>query len=562
MIKKLLGICTTLVPLALMTGNVALADTGSYRFTDTSSIRDDITQLGLDYQDYKLISDKNYDRTDVIALSESYLDSGNTKQIVNYVYVYNPYSIKEDVTSFVLKYNETSIIQKVESYTKDYFLNIVKYKVDFKMPTYSDLKRRYDISSLIFSNGSSCKIDFGCIYNQDGSNVKLDYDSYIFITGKELFDYIPFYFENTTLTNGYQFKHLNDFDKSDSNSKSYYSNNSSQYLIAYNKTSFFDMDSVSAIPDLFYLNFDTNKKIDSINEIDLSYKLYKGLTYDYDSNGCDFKECIDEIENHQGSDFKMTLEADYTEKYVTLKNENNVFTLGSLSQKNENEKEWVTSTSNIHNFEVPAKNRLNDWSNSKIYSNFKNDILKNSSEKLTARESFEKRQVSILVDILPVYVYGNIMWESMWSHRVEKYMIEDLSVMRINYTTDMKVVNARTNSGALISSVNANDNTPKVSFWDRLIAWFNDNFPYSLLIIGVVIIGLPIIISVVISLFTSGSSALLSGIGKGISKLITFLVKGLAKLLVGIISLPFKFLGALFSPKKSNSNNNKSSKKK
>ena len=299
MIKKLLGICTTLVPLALMSGNVALADTGSYRFTDTSSIRDDITQLGLDYQDYKLISDKNYDRTDVIALSESYIDSGNTKQIVNYVYVYNPYSIKEDVTSFVLKYNESSITQKVESYTKDYFLNIVKYKVDFKMPTYSDLKRRYDISSLTFSNGNSCKIDFGCIYNQDGSNVQLDYDSYIFITGKELFDYIPFYFEDTwSLDNGYQFKHIKEYDNSDSNSKSYYSDDSSQYLIAFNKTSFFDMDSVSAIPDLFYLNFDTNKKIDSINEIDLSYKLYKGLTYDYDSNGGDFKECIDEIENH------------------------------------------------------------------------------------------------------------------------------------------------------------------------------------------------------------------------------------------------------------------------
>ena len=110
------------------------------------------------------------------------------------------------------------------------------------------------------------------------------------------------------------------------------------------------------------------------------------------------------------------------------------------------------------------------------------------------------------------------------------------------------------------SSVNANDK-PKVSFWDRFIAWFNDNFPYSLLIIGGAIIGLPIIISIVISLFASGSSALLSGIGKGISKLVTSLIKGLVKLLVGIISLPFKFLGALFSSKKSNINN-KSSKKK
>ena len=69
MIRKLLGICTTLFSFALMNGNVALADNGSYRFTETSSIKSDISQLGLDYTDYKLISDKNYNRTDVIALS-------------------------------------------------------------------------------------------------------------------------------------------------------------------------------------------------------------------------------------------------------------------------------------------------------------------------------------------------------------------------------------------------------------------------------------------------------------------------------------------------------------
>lgn len=149
MIRKLLGICTTLFSFALMNGNVALADNGSYRFTETSSIKSDISQLGLDYTDYKLISDKNYNRTDVIALSESYIDSGNTKQIVNYVYVYNPYKMRDDVSSITLKYNESSITQKVESFTKDYLTNIVKYKVDFRMPSYSEFKRRYDISSQI-----------------------------------------------------------------------------------------------------------------------------------------------------------------------------------------------------------------------------------------------------------------------------------------------------------------------------------------------------------------------------------------------------------------------------
>lgn len=147
MIRKLLGICITLVPLVLMNANVSLADTGSYRFSDISTVKSDITQLGLNYYDYKLISDKNYDKTDVISLSESYIDSGNTKQIVNYVYVYNPFALKDDVKSFSLKYNNSIITQDVLSSTRDVLSNIVKYKVDFKMPTYSDLERRYEISS-------------------------------------------------------------------------------------------------------------------------------------------------------------------------------------------------------------------------------------------------------------------------------------------------------------------------------------------------------------------------------------------------------------------------------
>lgn len=532
MIKKLLGICTTLVPLALMTGNVALADTGSYRFTDTSSIRDDITQLGLDYQDYNLISDKNYDKTDVIALSESYIDSGNTKQIVNYVYVYNPYSIKEDVTSFALRYNKSSVTQKVESYTKDYLLNIVKYKVDFKMPTYSDLERRYEISSLTFSNGSSCKIDFGCTFNQDGSNVQLDYDSYIFITGKELFSYIP---NNPT-----------------DDSFNWVSNDGDEWFNFDYNNCYDVIHNCYYAPDLMFLNFDTNKKIDVINEIDLSYKLYQGKTYDclfFDGN--DFYECIDEIENSELSN--LTLIKDYTTDYCTIYNKNNDFKIDSSAYTDVNVRNNIDMS--INNFNL-AQNRISKFP--LLYDSLSSKVLKNSSDNYSAIQSFENRQVSLLVDILPS-LYSK--WNLGFKANVFKYVIKDLSVMRINYTTDMKVVNARCNSGALISSVNANDNTPKVSFWERLIAWFNDNFPYSLLIIGGAIIGLPIIISVVISLFTSGSSALLSGIAKGISKLVTSLIKGLVKLLVGIISLPFKFLGALFSPKKNNSNNNSSKKK-
>lgn len=544
MIKKLLGICITLVPLALMNGNVALADTGSYRFSDTSSIKNDITQLGLDYTDYKLISDKDYNRTDVIALSESYIDSGNTKQIVNYVYVYNPYKMCDDVSSITLKYNESSITQKVESFTKDYLTNIVKYKIDFRMPSYGELKRKYDISSLSYSDNSTDKINFGCEFSQSGANVKLDYDSYIFITGKDLFDYCP-----TPFKNAYNLTDLARYSDVFENGYSCIlnSNDKSEYLkISENFHWVYFGSKDLFVPEFVYLNFDTNKKIDVINEIDLSYKLYKGKDKDSVWNGCSFIKCIQEIDANDVNNVTRELVNDYSSNYLTLKNENNTF-----FRKSEYSDSWSDSDVSLSNFVLPAKNRLSNWSDSNFYNLLSTNAMKNSDKKYTPRQSFENRQVSILVDILPIY-YSN--------HYVYKYVIEDLSVMRINYTTDMKVLNARCNSGALISSVNAND-TPKVSFWDRFIVWFNDNFPYSLLIIGGAIIGLPIIISIVISLFTSGSSALLSGIGKGISKLVTSLVKGLVKLLIGIILLPFKFLGTILSPKKNNSNKNASKKK-
>lgn len=559
MLKKILSIFSIFAPLSLMNGNVFLADTGSYRFTDDSSIKSDITQLGLDYSDYKLISDKNYNRTDVIALSESYIDSGNSKQIVNYVYVYNPYKMIDDVLSITLKYNDSSIIQKVESSTKDYLTNIVKYKVDFRMPSYSELKRRYDISDLTYSDNSTDKIDFGCTYNQDGSNVQLDYDSYIFITGKELFDYCPFNF--TGIEKGYTLASLysgTPFDSSNDGISSFINNDSSEYInydINVWKGLFhYNWDFV--VPDFVYLNFDTNKKIDVINEIDFSFKILQGKDYDYHGigDGNDFAKICKSFDSMSLDDSHLTLINEYTSSnpYI-LYNEKNTFVKGNDVETSYGSVVSMTDLS-FNNVEIMARNRLDKWSDSNFYNLMSNDVLSNSSDKLTARQSFENRQVSILIDVLPIYIDSGIT-----NSDIYKYTIRDLSVLRINYITDMKVVNARCNSGALISSVNSNE-VPKQGFWDRFIEWFNNNFPYSLLIIGGVIVGLPFIIAIVVSLFTSGSSALLSGIGKGISKLITSLVKGLVKLIVAIISLPFKFLGAILSPKKNNSN--KTSKKK
>lgn len=496
--------------------NISFADSGSYIFNDNSFIADDLEKLGLDVSDYILKADSNYDKTDIIAISESYLDNGNFKSIVNYVYFYNPCRLIDDVEYISVKYNDS--ILKTSCYLVSYYSlkNISKYKIDLKVPSLSDIEREYCITGYS-DKKDSYLYNFDCVFKQDGSNIDLNYDSYIFITGKELFDYVPYV--DWTEKKKYVSNDLSEYYEYDNNaSKSFWTCSSEyDYILA----------------DFVFLNFDTNKEIDCINEIDLSFKLYSFWTEnDWWFN--EFEDRILSVDKMPVSELELV--DDYSSNYLTLYNDNNTF----KRQSNINNWDSLKCPTNFHNFEVPSKNRLNNFSNSDFYDNLREEKLLNSSSGYSARESFENRQCSILIDILPVAInyYTNFVGEYL------KYTIRDLSVMRINYTTGMKVYNARCNSGALIDSVNSNI-VPK-TWWDVFIEWFTDNFPYSVLIIGGVILGLPLIVTLVVNLVTSGGSAIVSSIGK----IFASIFKGIFKLFGKILLLPFKFLEALFSPKK------------
>lgn len=578
MLKKLLfGITSVLGIVSL--NSFSYASEISYTFTDSSLIRSDISNLGLNDSDYCVIDDKDYNQTDIIALSESYIDSGNSKKIYNYVYFYNAYEIEDSFKTINIKYstnnNENSGKTKdvdLEYISEDTSLHIVKYKFDFVTSSYEDILRNYTINSYTTKNGKTTTYDFKCTYNQSGSNVSFEYDSYIFITDKDLFDYMPNVNSNGEVENvDYISNDNTQYFKYSSKwyEKHTYKGKWWQSLLQYNS-----FGSNQVAPDFFFLNFTTNKKIDDINEIDVSYKVYHNSDYDwyYGSAGHEFDDFLDSCDsgNSDEDSFKRELVKDYSngkDGIYTIKKGNKEFSCDNLDDSSL--KTIGSGSVSFNNFSIPSSNRLSDFSNSKFYSRLSNDKLSNSSCGYSAKESFEKQQCSILIDILPYYCVKKDNWYGFVhtgsKNTFFKYSISDLSVMRINYDYNGTTYNARTNSGALISS--SSGNVKDSSWWDTFIAWFTDNFPTSLIIIGVVIIGLPMILSLGISLITSGGASLISivgkiivSIGKMLGKLLSSFTRLIVKCITFILSLPFKLLGSLFKMKNSNSDNEKKKK--
>lgn len=554
MFKKLFIGFTSVIGLMSL-NSFSYASEISYTFTDSSLIRSDISHLGLDDSDYCVVNDKDYNQTDIIALSESYIESGNSKKIYNYVYFYNAYKIDDSFKSININYstnnNENSGKTKdvdLKYISEDSSLHIIKYKFDFGTSSYEDILRNYTINSYTDNNGKKTSYDFKCTYNQTGSNVSFEYDSYIFITGKDLLSYIPELKRSENL----------EYESKDGEESFYYCKDDCGKALFHIWN--YDIDWVR--PQFFFLNFDTNKNIDKINEIDLAFTLLFGKT-ETDVWANEMYSKLEKLDSMTESD-SLDCQKFTADNPLTITNENGIFTpninLDGLTSN------WSGKKSKyvFKNCVIPSSERLNNWSNTYFFSKLnKEDSLKNSSDGYSAYESFEKRQCSVLIDVLSC---GESQVSSTFDvSEYYGYVIKDLSVMRINYDYNGTTYNARTNSGALISSSNAN--VVESSWFDTFIAWLTDNFPISLIIIGVVIIGLPMILSLVISLFTSGGISIISilgkmvmSIGKAISKIISFIFRLIIKCLTFIVSLPFKLLGSLFKTNNSNFNNKKKKK--
>lgn len=460
-------------------------------FYDNSGIANDIAKCNLDIKDYASMSDAQYNKYDVILLTESVAQDNS---LINYIYVYNAYRKPEEyrVKSFQYSINNSFIY--ASSTLVDKTDTISKYKVitNIKYSDTTTTNRNYVISSAMI-NDVKVDIDFTANVNQQTSKIELSFNGYIFITGKDLLNITPI--KNSVYANN-----------------SIYSKNGAEYYsydaddTAYNKVA----------ASLMFLNFDTNKDIDKINEIDLKYKVWRGRS-DYDYLGNEYHKTV----NYSYPE----LWSDYSKKYRTISSDtmsvNYEYSPSQLPFKYTNKMALSLKTTYVNK---------TDGSRTSAFPAMFDNL---SSEKLnsgyTAKESFDKRQVSMLIDVLPVYLDGYfVVAYDNWYYW--NFKIEDLEVMRINFTTDGVTYNQKCNSGDPIDSETPGIIDPgqtgddEKSLWEQLLDALKDllvnhTMKFLLLIIS--------IIAFFIVLFKYG-------------------IKAIFRLIVKVITWPFKLLKSLF----------------
>lgn len=462
----------------------------SQTFYDNSGIANDIAKCNLDIKDYKKMNDVQYNKYDVILLTESVAQDNS---LINYIYVYNAYRKPEEysVKSFQYSINNSfiyassTLVDKTDTISKYMIITNIKYSDT------TTTNRNYVISSAMI-NDVKVDIDFTAKVNQQTSKIELSFNGYIFITGKDLLNITPI--KNSVYANN-----------------SIYSKNGAEYYsydadyTAYNKVA----------ASLMFLNFDTNKDIDKINEIDLKYKVWRWRS-DYDYLGNEYHKTVNYSYPELWSDYSkkyrtissdtMSVNYDYSPSQLPFKYTNKM----ALSLKTT----YVNKTDGSRTSAFPAM--FDNLSSEKLNSGY------------TAKESFDKRQVSMLIDVLPVYLDGYfVVAYDNWYYW--NFKIEDLEVMRINFTTDGITYNQKCNSGAPIDSetpgiITPAPGSPDKSIWEQLLEALKDllvNHPmkFFLLIIS--------IIAFLIVLFKYG-------------------IKAIFSLVVKVITWPFKLLKSLF----------------
>lgn len=410
------------------------------RYTDTSGIREDLSYSNLNISDYPFINDSQFNKYDVILLTEA-VDTDN--HILNYIYVYNPFRTpgKYNITSFNYLINDC--YYSLSGVLVDTSETISKYRVRTELVFNDELSstRNYNFESIVV-DGAETSTDFGAVISQNGQMITQEFDGYIFITGKDLIEITP----------------IEDVCRRE---QKLYSLDGSEY---YNYTDNDDFNNLAA--SLFFLNFDTNKEIDKINEIDLKYKMYRGKTdYDYMSD-----------EYHSTNQWQCEwLYLDYTKEHKIISKEQTSTNYNTI--KNQIDFKYNnTMALNLKSFYVTEKDgsRYEKFPELFKYMNM-NQKLESG---LTWEESFSKRQCSLIVDVAPVYIstYWVVAGNNSYYY---KFRIEDLSVVRINFTTDGVTYNLKCNSGDPIDSEtqdgpgyvappNSNDDNNKSSLLSRI----------------------------------------------------------------------------------------------
>ncbi len=472
------------------------------RYTDTSGIKEDLSYSNLNIDDYPSMNDSQFNKYDVILLTEA-VDTDNF--ILNYIYVYNPFRTPGKYNLTSINYTLNNSYYSLPAVLVDTSETISKYRV--KTETVLNDKatavRNYNVESIIV-DGAETAVDFGTVISQNGQMMSQEFNGWIFITGKDLIEMTPI---NNDITI----------------EKDLFSTDGSEYY-NYTKPKY-----SSLVASLFFLNFDTNKEIDQINEIELKYKMYRGKTeYDYMAD-----------EYHKTNTWVSEwLYADYSSKSRIISKEQTSVNYNSIKHDIDFKYNNTMSLS-LKTFYLTEK----DGSR---YEKFP-DLFKemNMNQKLdsglTWEESFSKRQCSLIVDIAPVLLDTYFVVAG-WNSYYYKFRIDGLSVVRINFTTEGVTYNLKCNSGDPINSETQDGpgyvapthpgSDDDMSMWDKFVEAIKNLF-FNHILKFILIVG--IIVLAVFAVAKLGIKVVVNAIWQ-------FIV-----IIFKIILLPFKLLKSLFT---------------
>lgn len=388
-------------------------------FSDNTTIDDDILNLGLNYENYKMIlHNAEFDKMNVIAVSES----TDFKKL--YIYTYNAYVESELFLSDVyLSVNNKAIVKYDTKLISNKF-GLKKYAIDCGV--LSNDERVYKISDLSIKKGMQTMLvydGFQASFSNFGTKVEVNYDTYLLLTDISVYRVI--YDDNLTFS-------------------------SEQFFDRW----FFQKETY---PLLFFYNFNLPQDVvfDDILEIDFVYDISKyktkitGFTY---NNKCiiDYKPVSSEMLSNT------------TESY-TLDKPRTVYGYDSEGKKNSY---LLKSYGDIFDIDYIVKKP-------------KDTLVKNDCDFLKIdSEQFYSYDWSVLFDVRN-YSYNKL--ENFTFGTIDHYSLDTkVNCTRIKYVVDGVTYTARVNDGeggiqddvAGDKDNNSSDIMAKIrDLWDKYGQW-------------------------------------------------------------------------------------------
>lgn len=175
--KKIFMLFLSILFFFLPGGSALAADVEIANFFDTSTIAEDLSNLGLDSNNYLVsIDDAKYDHINVIAIAEA------TNEDYIYVYTINPYVYSSKHVLYVdLEFNSSGVSRyNVTMVSIDN--TITKYKMKFN--AYETSKRKYVIENIVIKHSTGVytqEENFIQSFEDRDNLVETNFDSYLLL---------------------------------------------------------------------------------------------------------------------------------------------------------------------------------------------------------------------------------------------------------------------------------------------------------------------------------------------------------------------------------------------